>query len=234
MLPILFADLVFFVGDCLMLFLTRIFLLFLTRILSSCIFCEEKGWTISKPTFSVSLIMKALYSFPSKHGGLHVHLCWAMSANWRHNMWIRASFCFLRAASFLVIKTRIDAPILMVVGASSNSFIAKAMNDRSCIGVLLSSSIIVLDFCRWMTEDLPPFVTIKSYMHSEKSVNAFHHSFTPLKVFEDLMDSKILSASLVVLCVIEISLSENTARAKFPHKRTHAKDDNRCTISTKH
>ena len=29
------------------------------------------------------------------------------------------------------------------------------------------------------------------------------------------------------------ALSEKTASAKFPHKRPHAKNDNRCAISTK-
>ena len=38
---------------------------------------------------------------------------------------------------------------------------------------------------------------------------------------------------LSLFCVIEINLSEKTAIAKFPHKRTHAKNDNRCAISTK-
>ena len=44
-----------------------------------------------------------------------------------------------------------------------------------------------------------------------------------------------MSASSVcsIFCVIEINLSEKTAIAKFPHKRTHAKNDSRCAISTK-
>ena len=61
-------------------------------------------------------------------------------------------------------------------------------------------------------------------------VCAIYHENTSNVLFKMTQAISSLTAQFIV---IEISLSEKTAIAKFPHKRTHAKNDNRCAISTK-